>query len=154
MGTNHRHGLLSTLRRQGAVALVLALVFVFGAAAQAYARGLAGPDEEMCRSAVSQSQTQTSNGANAPLRHDGSCCDVCVCAFPVGLPAAALRLRRRRARRGARGAPSGARVRCRSGARAACGCAILPLSERANRQRRRPVPDARINRHAPAFPAM
>jgi hypothetical protein len=89
MGTNHRHGLLSTLRRQGAVALVLALVFVFGAAAQAYARGLAGPDEEMCRSAVSQSQTQTSNGANAPLRHDGSCCDVCVCAFPVGLPAAA-----------------------------------------------------------------
>lgn len=88
MGANHRHGLLSTLRRQNAVALALALLFVLGAAAQAYARGLAGPDEEMCRTAVSQSQTQTSNGANAPLRHDGSCCDVCVCAFPAGLPAA------------------------------------------------------------------
>lgn len=89
MITHHQQGLLARLRRQGAVAVVMILVFVFGAATQAYARGLQGPDEEMCLSAVSQSQTQTSGGATAPSRHDGSCCDVCVCAFPAALAAPA-----------------------------------------------------------------
>lgn len=87
MTARERIGFLARLRRQGAAALILALTFVFGVAAQSYARGLSGPDEEMCRSAVSLSQTQASDGATAPSRHDGSCCDVCVCAFPMGLAA-------------------------------------------------------------------
>jgi len=87
MTTINQQGLLAVLRRQSAAAVVMILVFVFGAATQAYARGLAGPDEEMCVTPISQNQTQTSGGASAPSRHDGSCCDVCVCAFPLGLPA-------------------------------------------------------------------
>ena len=101
MTASERIGLLAKLRRQGAAALILALTFIFGVTAQSYARGLSGPDEEMCRSAVSLSQTQTSDGATAHSRHDGSYCDVCVCAFPVGLaaPAGATTVAPRTARR-------------------------------------------------------
>jgi hypothetical protein len=101
--TDHRPqgGILAALRRQGALAALLALALVMGATLRAYASGLDALGEEMCRVAL---PGKAAAGPIDSAAGGDACCDLCICAIgaaappPAGATLSAPFARRRRTR--------------------------------------------------------